>query len=48
VQTKGIDEAYKIEKILKTRKKGRQVEYFVKWLGYPDKYNSWISKKDLE
>lgn len=48
VQTKGSDETYKIEKILKTRKRGRNVEYFVKWLGYPDKYNSWINKNNVE
>ena len=35
---------YKIEKILKTRvdKRTGVKEYFVKWLGYPNKFNSWI------
>lgn len=37
------DDVYKIEKILKTRKKGKKKEYFVKWTGYPDKFNSWVS-----
>ena len=48
VQTKGDEEVYKIEKILKTRKRGKKVEYFVKWLGYPEKYNSWVLKSDVE
>ena len=48
VKTKGQDEVYKIEKILKKRKRGKQEEYFVKWLGYPDKYNSWVLKSDIE
>ena len=48
VQTKENDQVYKIEKILKTRKRGKKVEYFVKWLGYPEKYNSWVLKSDIE
>ena len=48
VKTKGQDEVYKIEKILKKRKRGKQEEYFVKWLGYPDKYKSWVLKSDIE
>ena len=48
VETKGKEEVYKIEEILKKRKKGNNIEYFVKWLGYPEKYNSWINKKDIE
>lgn len=48
VETKGTEELFKIETILKKRKRGRQVEYFVKWLGYPDKYNSWVKKTDME
>ena len=39
---------YKIETILKKRKKGRKVQYLVKWLGYPEFFNSWIFKKDLQ
>ena len=42
------DDVYKIEKILKKRKKGRRVQYLVKWLGYPDTFNSWIFKQDLQ
>lgn len=41
------DDVYKIEKVLKKRKKGRRVQYLVKWLGYPETFNSWIFKDDL-
>jgi hypothetical protein len=35
------DDVYRVEKILKTRKRNGQVQYFIKWLGFPDKFNSW-------
>ena len=41
------DSMYKIEKIIRKRKRGKNTEYLVKWMGYPEKYNSWISSKDL-
>ena len=37
------DDVYKVESILKTRKRKGKKEYFVKWFGYPDKFNSWVS-----
>lgn len=36
------DDVYDIEKVLKTRRRGGKIEQFVKWKGYPDKFNSWI------
>ena len=36
------DDVYDVEKVLKTRRRGGKVEHFVKWKGYPDKFNSWI------
>jgi len=33
---------YEIEQVIKTRKRGGKVEYFVKWKGYPEKFNSWV------
>ena len=38
------DDVYKIEPILIKRKKGRRVQYLVKWLGYQESLNSWIFK----
>ena len=39
---------YRIEKILKKQKTKTTIKYLVKWLGYPDKFNSWIDEKDLK
>ena len=41
--TKTDDDIYEVEKVLKTRKRGGKVEYFVKWKGFPDKFNSWVT-----
>ena len=41
------DDVYKIEKILRTRRRAGQKEYFVKWRGYPSKFNSWVNDVDL-
>jgi hypothetical protein len=37
---------YKIETILKKRKKGWRVQYLVKLLRYPESFNIWIFKQD--
>jgi hypothetical protein len=34
---------YIVEKVLKTRKRNGKLKYFVKWKGYPDKFNSWTT-----
>ncbi len=39
--TKPADDYYVVEKILKTRKRAGRVQYYVKWLNYPDSCNSW-------
>lgn len=38
---KPADDYYTVEKILKTRKRSGRTEYYVKWLGYDDSFNSW-------
>ena len=45
--TKDINSIYKIEKVLKTRKRQGVKELYVKWLGGPKKFNSWIKESDL-
>ena len=40
------DQPFKIEKVLKTRGRGHNKEYYVKWMNWPAKYNSWT--KDVE
>ena len=37
------DNVYRIESVLKEEKN----RLFVKWLGYPDSFNSWVAKEDL-
>ena len=39
---------FKIESILKTRGKGKQKQYFVKWLYWPKKFNSWVKASDID
>lgn len=38
-----IADVYIVEKVIKTRKRGGRSEYFVKWRGYPNKFNSWVT-----
>ena len=37
------DDVYEVENVLDTRKRRGKTEYFVKWVGYPDKFNSWVT-----
>ena len=46
-EVKKTDDVYKIEKMIKQRKRRGQTEYLVKWMGYPDSMNSWVAEKDL-
>jgi len=45
------DDLWQIEKIIKSRytKQGRKKvkQYFVKWFGYPDNFNSWVNEEDM-
>ena len=41
------DDVYEVEKTLKKRGRGRNVQYLVKWLGYPNKFNSWVSASEI-
>lgn len=34
---------WRIEKVLDSRGLGRRIEYFVKWIGWPKKFNTWIT-----
>jgi hypothetical protein len=42
------DDLWKIEKVLKRRKRRGQTEVLVKWQGYPKKFNSWVNKDELQ
>lgn len=38
---------YLVEKSLKTRRKNDIDQLYVKWLGFPNHFNSWINKSDI-
>jgi hypothetical protein len=40
-------ETFLIEKIIRRRGKGSKQEMFVKWLGYPERFNSWVPASDF-
>ena len=42
------DDLWKVEKILKTRGKGRHKQYFVNWLHWANKFNSWIPANNVQ
>lgn len=42
------DTLYNIEKVLKERKINRKSESLVKWMGWPEKFNTWLPTKDLK
>lgn len=39
---------FKIEKIIKSRKRQGKKEHFVKWMGWPDKFNSWVADDEIQ
>ncbi|CUA70042.1 Transposon Tf2-12 polyprotein [Rhizoctonia solani] len=47
VITKDGEEEYIVERILDSRKKGRRLEYYVKWKGYRPEENTWEPKSHL-
>jgi len=40
-------ETYVVERVLRTTGRGRNKRHLVKWLGYPETFNSWISDADF-
>ena len=43
---KDAEGAFKVEKVLKSRGRGKKKELYVKWLNWPKKYNSWVKESD--
>ena len=41
------DRTYRIEEVLRTRKRGKRKQYLVKWEGYPKQFNSWVWEEDM-
>lgn len=46
--TKKSDDFWRVERILKTRRKNSEKEYFVKWLGFSDEHNSWVKESWIQ
>ena len=38
---------YDVEKVLKTRRRNEKVEYYVKWRGYLENFNSWPDSRSV-
>lgn len=36
------DKVYKINKVIKKRRRNKKTEYFVSWQGWPKQFNSWV------
>ena len=41
------NEVFRIEKIIKSKTTNGNKQHYVKWKGFPLKYNSWVSQKEL-
>ena len=42
-----INTELEVERILQKRKFGRTYKYYIKWLGFPDRNNTWEPKSGL-
>ena len=42
------DDLFKIENILKRRRRRGKVDVFVKWQGYSKKFNAWVEESELK
>jgi len=47
IQAVDLPDEYEIEKIVSRKRVRGQMQYLVKWLGYPDSFNSWVSAADI-
>ena len=41
------DDIYEVQKILKKCGRGRNIQYLVKWLTCPSKFNSWVPASEI-
>ena len=46
--TKDADSAFRIEKVIRRRRRQGQEELYVKWMGWPNKFNSWVLPDDIQ
>jgi transposase InsO family protein len=43
-----LADRYEVEALVGKRKKNRQIQYLVKWKGWPSQYNEWVEAKDID
>lgn len=41
------DDVYEVQKVIQQKRRGGEIWYLVKWLGYDDSFNSWVRKRDV-
>ncbi|XP_064598803.1 uncharacterized protein LOC135465490 [Liolophura sinensis] len=46
--TAAVDKFYQVEKILKRERRRGKLYYWVKWVGYPPSFNSWVPATDVK
>ena len=42
------DDVFRVEDVVKQRTRKGKKEYLIKWMGYPEKFNSWVPEEDLK
>ncbi|CAB4008765.1 uncharacterized transposon-derived [Paramuricea clavata] len=42
------DSDFRVEEVLRSRMRNKRKEYFVKWMGYPDKFNSLVPAESVK
>jgi transposase InsO family protein len=42
-----LPKEYRIERVIRSKKVGKKISYFVKWLGWGDTFNSWVPEEEL-
>jgi hypothetical protein len=42
-----LPEEFRVEKVIRKKKQGNKILYFVKWLGWDKTFNSWVEGEDL-
>ena len=44
---KPVDALFRIEKVVKRRRRNGKTELLIKWMGWPTKFNSWVDETDV-
>ena len=44
---KNEETTYRVEKVLKTRTRNGEKEFLIKWVGFPNEYNSYVKESDF-